>query len=82
MQLQADILAARVVRPAVTEVTALGAAYLAGLAVGFWNSVEEIETQWQVQQQFTPQHNNSTQDIITGWEKAVTTAKLWASLQH
>ena len=48
MQFQADILGARVVRPKVTETTAMGAAYLAGLAVGYWNSLEEIKAQWQV----------------------------------
>jgi glycerol kinase len=82
MQLQASILNARVVRPAVTEVTALGAAYLAGLAVGFWENVTDIETQWQVQQQFEPEQNSNREQIITGWEKAVQTAKFWASLNQ
>ena len=54
MQFQADILGARVVRPKVTETTALGAAYLAGLAVGYWNSLEEIKAQWQVERVFRP----------------------------
>lgn len=82
MQLQADILDARVIRPMVTEVTALGAAYLAGLAVGFWKNIAELETQWQVQQQFHPEANNNTQNSITGWERAVETARAWATLQH
>ena len=54
MQFQADILGARVVRPKVTETTALGAAYLAGLAVGYWGSLEEIKAQWQVERVFRP----------------------------
>ena len=54
MQFQADILGARVVRPKVTETTALGAAYLAGLAVGYWSSLEEIKAQWQVEHVFRP----------------------------
>ena len=54
MQFQADLLGVPVVRPAVTETTALGAAYLAGLAVGFWKSVDEITGQWQVDRRFEP----------------------------
>ena len=55
MQFQADILGVPVVRPKITETTALGAAYLAGLAVGFWESQEEIVQQWQVEKRFEPQ---------------------------
>ena len=54
MQFQADLLGVPVVRPAVTETTALGAAYLAGLAVGFWGSEEEIARQWQAERRFEP----------------------------
>ena len=54
MQFQADLLGVPVVRPAVTETTALGAAYLAGLAVGYWSSVDEITGQWQVDRRFEP----------------------------
>jgi glycerol kinase len=50
MQFQADVLGVRVIRPAITEVTAIGAAYLAGLAVGYWQSVDELQQQWQVKQ--------------------------------
>jgi glycerol kinase len=77
MQWQADVLQARVIRPVVTEVTALGAAYLAGLAVGFWKNVDELQEQWQVQQEFRP--GTDTSDLITGWNRAVQTAKAWAS---
>ncbi len=55
MQFQADILGVPVVRPKVTETTALGAAYLAGLAVGFWQDPDEIAAQWQVDRRFEPQ---------------------------
>jgi glycerol kinase len=82
MQLQADILNAKVIRPVVTEVTALGAAYLAGLAIGFWKSVAEIQEQWQVQQQFTPDKNNKNQQLVTGWEHAIQTAKVWAGFHQ
>ena len=54
LQFQADILKATVVRPEVTEVTAIGAAYLAGLAVGFWDNVDQIQKQWQVNRRFEP----------------------------
>ena len=56
MQFQADLLGVPVVRPAVTETTALGAAYLAGLAVGFWSSADEIARQWRVDRRFEPCH--------------------------
>ena len=54
LQFQADILGAEVIRPEVTETTAMGAAYLAGLAVGFWSGIEEIKTQWKAERVFTP----------------------------
>ncbi|WP_121357586.1 glycerol kinase GlpK [Flavisolibacter nicotianae] len=79
MQIQADILQAKVVRPEITETTAMGAAYLAGLAVGFWKNIEEIEQQWKVNQSFHPAKIN-TEDLIAGWNRAVKAAKLWAEL--
>ncbi|MDB5260905.1 MAG: glycerol kinase [Adhaeribacter sp.] len=78
MQFQADILTTRVVKPAITEVTAIGAAYLAGLATGFWQSTEEIQEQWQVSQQFTPVNNFPKEDYIKGWHKAVRATRAWA----
>ena len=54
MQFQADIIGARVIRPKVTETTALGAAYLAGIAVGFWDGIEEVQRQWQAERIFSP----------------------------
>lgn len=70
MQFQADVLGASVIRPKVTETTAMGAAYLAGLAVGFWSSIEEIKRQWQVDAAFTP----SAKDVSvlkSGWADAI-----------
>ncbi len=72
MQFQADMLNTTVVRPVITETTALGAAYLAGLAVGFWSSIESLQQQWQVEKKFTP--NTTTENrnaLMDGWKKAV-----------
>ena len=72
MQFQSDILKTRVLRPTVTETTALGAAYLAGLAVGYWDNIEAIQQQWQINQSFEPRMNDDTRNhLITGWQKAV-----------
>jgi glycerol kinase len=78
MQLQADLLGVPVVRPKVAETTALGAAYLAGLAVGFWKSPAEIARQWQVDKDFTPEMKASARKKIAGgWERALERAKAW-----
>lgn len=72
MQFQSDILACEVLRPRITETTALGAAYLAGLAVGFWESIGEIQKQWQVERAFTPFGDTArVAQQIEGWHKAV-----------
>ena len=76
MQIQADIINTRVIRPEVTEVTASGAAYLAGLAVGFWKTIEEIQNQWKEERTFTPQNKNN-EGLIAGWQKAVKATKAW-----
>ncbi|HKK42051.1 MAG TPA: glycerol kinase GlpK [Bacteroidales bacterium] len=79
MQFQSDILQADVVRPRITETTALGAAYLAGLAVGYWKSTGEVSRQWQVDKTFTPVLKTSdTHDLIRGWRRAVKAARAWA----
>jgi len=71
-QFQADILGLPVVRPVVTETTALGAAYLAGLAVGFWKNEREIAAQWQVEKKFEPRMKRSErQRLYDGWKEAV-----------
>ena len=72
MQFQADVLSTKVIRPKVTETTALGATYLAGLAVGFWGSVDEIREQWQADQIFEPKADAETiAKSIAGWHDAV-----------
>jgi len=72
MQFQADILGRRIVRPADTETTALGAAYLAGLATGFWPSVEAVESFWRVDRAFEPEMPESTrEELYAGWKTAV-----------
>lgn len=78
MQFQADITGSEVVRPIITETTALGAAYLAGLAVGFWESKEEIATKWSVSQTYTPNLDEDKKEkLYRGWKKAVERAKGW-----
>jgi glycerol kinase len=79
MQFQADIMNCEVKRPAITETTALGVAYLAGLAVGYWESKEEIAKRWHEQQHFIPQMNQDVRDAnCAGWRKAVDRATHWA----
>ena len=78
MQMQADLLGVPVVRPKVAETTALGAAYLAGLAVGFWTSRADIARQWQVDKRFTPAMKPAARKrIAAGWERALDRAKAW-----
>jgi len=79
MQFQSDILHCKVVRPRITETTALGAAYLAGLAVGYWKNVDEIQQQWQVDKTFSPQLENSrVNELLNGWRRAVKASIAWA----
>jgi glycerol kinase len=78
MQFQADILGVPLVRPKVWETTALGAAYLAGLATGFWKSTDELQTQWQRQRTFQPgMDKERVAELQRGWRKAVDRAKGW-----
>ena len=78
MQIQSDAIGRNVVRPKITETTALGAAYFAGLAVGFWKSIEEIKDQWQVDQKFIPKAKESEiKNTITNWKRAVERCKNW-----
>jgi glycerol kinase len=75
MQFQSDILHVPVERPIVKETTALGAAYLAGLAVGFWKSLEEIRSQWNMEQAYGPQMGEEEREnCYKGWKKAVNAA--------
>lgn len=81
MQFQSDILNCNVVRPRITETTALGAAYLAGLAVGYWKNIEEIREQWQVDKTFSPQMEIAkTNELLNGWNRAVRASIAWADL--
>ncbi|NSL86400.1 glycerol kinase GlpK [Chitinophaga sp. Mgbs1] len=84
MQFQADILGTDVIRPGITETTALGAAYLAGLATGYWNNLEEISKQWQMEKCFTPDPAQAAHrdTWISGWNKAIAAARHWAQLQN
>lgn len=81
MQFQSDILDTPVHRPQVTEVTALGAAYLAGLAVGFWNSIDELKDKALLDRTFLPHHDEKKrQSRYRGWKRAVKCAQAWAEL--
>lgn len=78
LQIQADLLGAPLARPAVTETTALGAAYLAGLATGYWASSEEISDQWAVDRRFLPEASEETRRAMrTGWNRALGRAMGW-----
>jgi glycerol kinase len=79
MQFQADILNTRVARPKITETTALGAAYLAGLAVGYWKSIDQIRDQWQLDKGFDPVMKEEERAMLKkGWQRAVRSAIAWA----
>ena len=79
MQFQSDLLGVGTVRPRVSETTALGAAYLAGLAVGYWSDIGELESQWQLDRRFSPAMQQAdVAQCISGWQRAITAAKAWA----
>lgn len=79
LQFQSDLLQVPVIRPKVTETTALGAAYLAGLAVGYWDDIEDIRKQWNVDKQFEPSMEASkVAELTKGWKRAVKAAITWA----
>jgi glycerol kinase len=78
MQFQADILDTLVTRPKLMETTALGAAYLAGLATGFWDSTDALQEQWQVDRQYRPgMENQRRTELLATWKKAVERSKNW-----
>jgi glycerol kinase len=80
MQFQADILGIPVVRPVNTETTAAGAAFLAGLAVGFWPSVDDLAEMWQRERTFEPNMNKSDRGrLISDWTRAVERSRNWKS---
>jgi len=79
MQIQSDLLQVNVVRPKITEITALGAAYLAGLAVNYWSDINELKQQWQIDRTFSPNiEPDENHSLIKGWHRAVNAAKAWA----
>jgi glycerol kinase len=79
LQFQADILGRDVVRPAVLETTALGAAYLAGLATGFWKDRDEVSRNWREERRFHPSMpDDRRQALYAGWQRAVERARGWA----
>jgi glycerol kinase len=78
MQFQSDIVNTKVTRPTMVETTALGAAYLAGLAVGFWKDIEELRSKWQIDQTFLPTATAEKRtDWIQGWERAIKATNNW-----
>ena len=78
MQFQADILGVTVQRPKVAETTALGAAYLAGLAVGFWASQEEVAKQWAIDRTFEPAFSaDQRETLYANWKRAVERSRGW-----
>jgi glycerol kinase len=79
MQFQADIMGGVIRRPVVRETTALGAAYLAGIATGFWQGQDEVRTKWQCDMTFSPKMGKARQtELIAGWHKAVGRSRTWA----
>ncbi len=79
MQIQSDLLQVNVVRPKITEITALGAAYLAGLAVNYWSDINDLKQQWQIDRTFSPKiEAEENHALIKGWHRAVNAAKAWA----
>jgi glycerol kinase len=80
MQIQADILGRPVVRSAVAETTALGAAYLAGLGVGVWRGLDDLRTRWKADRTFEPQMSADQREVLyQGWQRAVERARGWAT---
>jgi glycerol kinase len=78
MQFQADILNSAVIRPRIIETTAMGAAYLAGLATGFWGNIDELKKQWQLDRRFDPSMDAQTAGKMKSeWADAVNRAKSW-----
>jgi glycerol kinase len=78
MQFQADIIGVPVIRPVVAETTALGAAYAAGLAVGFWSTLDELRSNWQEDSRWTPQlSDEESARQLRNWKKAVTKTFGW-----
>ena len=82
MQFQADILKTKVIRPAITETTAMGAAFLAGLAVGFWKDISELQNLWKQDRVFEPTQDSNYEIHLKEWKRAIETAKFWANYEN
>ncbi|MDQ3683759.1 MAG: glycerol kinase GlpK [Bacteroidota bacterium] len=79
MQFQSDLLNTSVIRPSITETTALGAAYLAGLSVGYWNDIAEVEKYWQKEKAFNPSMNDERRmGLQKNWQRAIRSVQAWA----
>ena len=79
MQFQSDILDAEVIRPQCVETTAMGAAFLAGLAVGYWKDTDEVRENWALGHVFTPSMDDETRKkLLKGWSRAVRASIAWA----
>ena len=79
MQFQSDMIGRAVLRPGVAETTAMGAAFLAGLAVGVWRDLDEIRATWKPQERYEPKmEQQQRQKLLRGWHKAVDRARNWA----
>jgi glycerol kinase len=80
MQFQADVLNTETVRPEIVETTVMGAAFLAGLAVGYWDDLDEIQKIWKVDRRFVPREDRShIEQGILGWYRAIRALESWAS---
>jgi glycerol kinase len=71
MQIQSDLLQVEVIRPQTTETTALGVAFFAGLATGFWPSIESLSSIWKVDRKFTPQKGSQNENVIKTWQQKI-----------
>lgn len=78
MQIQSNILDTKIIKPETTEITALGAAYLAGLGIGFWKDIPEIREKWKNKCEFVPQNNTDREEIVEGWKRAVNASIAWS----
>ena len=79
MQFQSDITNKKLIRPVIAETTALGAAFLAGLAVGFWKNRDELKNSWVLEKTYTPKMDRAeAQKLIKGWDKAVRCTKMFS----
>lgn len=78
LQIQADVIQKKVVRPEIIETTAIGAAYLAGLAVGFWEGIEQLKKQWAIEKSFEPMEDTGQfETLVENWNKALSRSKNW-----